>query len=113
MYGIQTEQASESKLKVGDKVRIKKKKSTIEKGYTPGRTEEVFTTSQIQYTDPITYKIIDSNGEEIQGIFYEPELQKSKQEVFRIEKIIKKRGKSSAGYQYLVKWIGYPDKMST
>ena len=32
-----------------------------------------------------TYKIADLNGEEIQGTFYEPELQKTSQELFRIE----------------------------
>src|SRR6218665_502433 len=35
---------------VGDKVRITKKKTTFEKGYTPRWTEEVFTISKIQYT---------------------------------------------------------------
>jgi hypothetical protein len=40
----------------------------------------------MQYTDPITYKRTDMNGEDIQGTFYEQELQKTKQEIFRIEK---------------------------
>ena len=31
------------------------------------------------------YRIADLNREEIQGIFYEPELQKTNQEIFRIE----------------------------
>ena len=35
---------------------------------------------------PVTYKITDYNGEEIQGSFYEQELQKTKQNIFRIEK---------------------------
>ena len=51
-----------------------------------------------------TYKIADLNGEEIQGTFYEPELQKTSQELFRIEKVIK-RGKKKS----LVKWKGYSD----
>ena len=38
------------------------------------------------------YRIADLNGEEIKGTFYEPELQKTSQELFRIEKVIK-RGK--------------------
>ena len=52
----------------------------------------------------MTYKIAHLNGEEIQGTFYEPELQKTSQELFRIEKVIK-RGKKKS----LVKWIGYSD----
>ncbi|XP_065664457.1 uncharacterized protein LOC136086111 [Hydra vulgaris] len=55
------------KFSIGDKVRIIKKKGAFEKGYTPRWTEEVFTVSQVQYTDPPTYKITDYNGEEIQA----------------------------------------------
>ena len=80
----------EPKFSVGDEVRITKKKSNFEKGYTPRWTEEVFTVSQIQYTDPPTYKISDHHGEEIQGTFYEQEMQKTNQDIFRIEKIIRK-----------------------
>jgi len=48
------------------------------------------------------------NREEIQGSFYEQELQKTSQEIFRIEKIIERRGKKS-----LVKYLGYPDTFNT
>ena len=43
----------------------------------------------------MTYKIIDYNGEEIQGSFNEQELQKTKQDIFRIEQIIKQQGSKS------------------
>ena len=48
------------------------------------------------------------NGEDIQRTFYEQELQKTNQEVFRIEKVIRKRGNKC-----LVKWLGYPDSFNT
>ena len=51
----------------------------------------------------MTYKITDYNGEEIQGSFYEQELQKMSQDTFRIEKVLKRQGDKS-----LVKWMGYP-----
>ena len=95
-------------FEVGDKVRITKKKGIFEKGYTPRWTEEVFSVSQVQYTDPPTYKITDYNDEEIQGTFYEQELQKTSQEVYRIEKVIRKRGDKS-----LVKWLGYPESFNS
>ena len=79
------------KFSVGVKVRISKKKKTFEKGYTTRWTEEIFTIIEVKLTSPVTYKI-DLNGEEIKGTFYEPELQKTSQEIFRIEKVIK-RGK--------------------
>ena len=39
--------------------------------------EEVFKIYKIQLTIPVTYKITDCNGEEIQGSFCEQELQKT------------------------------------
>ncbi|XP_065645676.1 uncharacterized protein LOC136076135 [Hydra vulgaris] len=60
------------------------------------------------YTDPPTYKIADNNGEEIQGTFYEQELQKTNQEIFRIEKVIRKLKNKS-----LVKWYGYPESFNS
>jgi hypothetical protein len=71
-------------------------------------TEELFEISTIQYTIPITYKIKDMNGEEIKGTFYEQELQKSSQEVFRIEKVLKTKGN-----KLLVKWLGYSDDFNS
>ena len=98
------------KFSIGDKVRITKKKGTFEKGYTPRWTEEVFTVSRIQYTDPPTYNITDFNDEEIHGTFYEQELQKTTQDtcIFSIEKVIRKRGEKA-----LVKWLGYSESFNS
>ena len=93
---------------VGDRVRISKKKGVFEKGYTPRWIEEVFKVSEVHYTEPITYKIMDLNNDEIQGSFYEPELQKTTQEMFRIEKVIRRKGNKS-----LVKWLGYPESFNS
>ena len=57
------------KFSIGDNFRITKKKKTFDKGYTQRWTEEVFVISKIQLTIPVTYKITDYNGEEIQGSF--------------------------------------------
>ena len=54
------------------------------------------------------YKITDYNEEEIQGSFYEQELQKTKQDIVRIEKIIRQQGNKS-----LVKWLGYNDSFNS
>ena len=55
---------------------------------------------KFQLTIPVTYEITDYNGEEIQGSFYEQKLQRTSQDVFRIEKILNRRGDKS-----LVKWM--------
>ena len=107
-YPYLTRRPMRAKFKIGDKVRIQKKKGLFEKGFTPNWTEEVFTVSKIQRTNPVTYKITDYNGEEIQGTFYEQELQKTSQEVFRIAKIVKK-GKTRS----LVQWKGYPESFNS
>ena len=96
------------KFSVGNKVRISKKKALFEKGYTTRWTEEIFTIVEVKRTQPPTYKIADLNGEEIKGSFYEPELQKTNQEIFRIEKVIK-RGKKKS----LVKWKGYSNDFNS
>ena len=93
---------------VGDKVRISKKKKTFEKGYTTRWMEEIFTIVEVQRASPATYRIADLNGEEITGTFYVPELQKTSQELFRIDKVIK-RGKTKS----LVKWKGYSDDFNS
>jgi hypothetical protein len=108
MFGSETALKLTLKFKIGDRVRITKKKEIFDKGYLPRWTEEVFTVSQIQYTDPPTYKITDANGEEINGSFYEQELQITSQEFFRIEKVIRKRGNKS-----LVQWLGYPESFNS
>ena len=70
--------------------------------------EEIFTIVEIKRQSPVTYRIADLTGEKIKGTFYEPELQKTSQELFRIEKVIK-RGKEKS----LVKWKGYSDDFNS
>ena len=109
LYGDLARDDKKTEFRVGDRVRISKyKRVTFDKGYTPNWTEEVFIIDEIRFTNPITYKIKDLNGEVIKGTFYREELQKTDQEVYRIEKIIRKsKGKA------LVKWKGYPDEFNS
>ena len=97
------------KFKIGDKVRITKKKKTFEKGYTTNWTEEIFTVVKVQPTIPFTYKIEDTRGEEIQGTFCEEELQKTKQEIHRIGKVLRHRSRKDGVREVFVKWKGYDD----
>ena len=63
---------------------------------------------EIKNTVPWTYVIIDLNGEEIIGRFYEKELQKINQQEFRIEKVINR--KSDKLY---LKWKGYDSSFNS
>ena len=96
------------KFKVGDYVRISKYKNIFAKGYTPNWSEEVFVIKKVKNTVPWTYVINDLNGEEIIGIFYEKELQKTNQKEFRIVKVIKRKDD-----KLYVKWKGYDSSFTS
>ena len=99
------------KFLVNDRVRISyKRRETFDKAYLPNWTYEIFTISEIKQSNPWTYKIKDWQNEEIEGSFYESELQKTKQkkDVYLVEKILQKKtvkGKKMV----LVKWLGYTE----
>ena len=61
------------------------------KGYTPNWSEEVFVIKKVKNTVPWTYVINGLNGEETIETFYEKELQKTNQDKFRIEKVLRKK----------------------
>ena len=90
------------KFKAGDRIRISKQKKKFAKGYTQIWPEEAFVVSKTKNTFPWTYVISDLNGEPIDGDFYEKEFQKTNQQEFRIEKVIKRKGD-----KFYVKWKGY------
>ena len=102
------------KFKVGDYVRISKYKNIFAKGYTPNWSEEVFVIDKIKNTVPWTYVINDLNDEEINGSFFEKELQKTSQKKFKIEKVIKRKGdklyvKCKGYYNRFNSWIDKKD----
>ena len=96
------------KFKVGDRVRISKYKNIFAKDYTPNWSEEIFVIKRIKSTVPWTYIINGLKGEEIIGTFYEKELQKTNQQEFRIEKVIKKKR-----HKLYVKWKGYDNSFNS
>ena len=75
--------------------------------YAPNWSEEVFVVGKIKNTVPWTYVISDLNVQEVTGSFYEKELQKTRQEKFRIGKVLKRKG----GKLY-VKWKGYDSRFN-
>ena len=96
---------NDPKFKVGDHIRIS---NIFAKGYTPNWSEEVFVIKEIKNTVPWIYVINDLNGEEVIGTFYENEMQKTNQQEFRIEKVIKKKGD-----KLYVKWKGYDNSFNS
>ena len=100
------------KFKINDLVRISlKRRDLFDKPSANIKwSEELFKIHSINKSNVITYKIKDLNDEIIEGIFYERELQKSKNTcgVYIIEKIIQKNKN-----KYLVKWRGYSNDFNS
>ena len=101
-------------FKVGDTVRITRRKGIFEKGYEMNWTWEVFKVIEVKKTYPVTYGLSDYKGEEIQGSFYKRELQlvDKSDDIWPIEKIIKTRRRGGQT-EHLVKYLGYPDAANT
>ena len=102
---------SKPKFKVGDRVRLNKIHRTLEKGYVPGWTEEVFVVQRLVPGPVPTYKIREWDDTPVEGTFYEADLQKvheSDQALFRIEKVLKRQKD-----RWLVKWKRWPDKYNS
>ena len=98
-----------SKFSIGDRVRVSLLKNTFEKSYTSNWSQEIFIIDDIKTSNVHYYFLKDLQGEKIDGMFYEQELLKTKQnDLYIIEKIIKK-----VGNKYLVKWKNYSDKFNS
>ena len=99
---VNARNATLPKFHVGDKVRIMRTKGTFEKGLHPIGQRRYL---PLQLRKQLNHQYIlidDTMGEPVQGTFYEQELQSSVQEIYRIERVLK-RGKD----RVLVKWLGY------
>lgn len=94
------------KFNIGDQVRLAIQKDKFEKAYIINWSDRVYVVKGVKKTVPPTYTVQDERGVQHQGSFYEQELQKVKDQRFRVEKILKY--KTVKGRRYgLVKWIEY------
>ena len=75
------------KFKVSDHVRITRYNNIFSNW-----SEEVFMIKKVKNTVPWAFAINHLKDEEIFGTFYEKQLQKTNQKVFRVEKVIKRKG---------------------
>jgi len=92
------------KFKVGDTARISKIKGLFEKGYLPNWSEEIYTVGAVKNMVPFTYILKDTHDEIIARSFYNEELQKTAQKVFRIDKVLRKKKINGAQHVSLNGW---------
>ena len=79
------------KYKIGDNVKISKHEIVFAKGYTPSWSKQVFLVKKVN-TVPWTCGVSDLPGKEIFGMFYEIGFQNTNQKMFRVKKVIKRKG---------------------
>ena len=100
------------KFKINDLVRISlKRRQLFDKPSGNIKwSEELFKIYKVNKSNVISYKIKDMNDEIIKGIFYEKELQLTKNTTgeYIIEKILKTKGK-----RMYVKWRGYNNNFNS
>lgn len=101
------------KLNVDDSVRIPYTLKNFEKSYYPLWQDQVFKVHKIQkYFPRKTIKVKDQQGNILPKRFNLQEIQKIKEDFYRIEKILKTR-KRKGKIEYFVKWLGYPDSYNS
>lgn len=98
-----------TKFQVGDHVRISKIRGVFDKKYMANWSTEIFKIKKVQMTNPVTYLLQDMYGTDIQGGFYQQQLQKVKYpNVYLVEKIIKRHKN-----KVFVKWLGFDNKYNS
>jgi hypothetical protein len=102
------------KFEIGDQVRIAKLKGKFSRGYNEQASREIFKIHSIKTNFKIPlYVLSNYRGDEIiKGSFYDFELVKVEGDLFRIEKVIKRR-KYRGKNQLFVKWKGFDDSYNS
>jgi len=99
-------------FKTGQKVRKKYTIGPLEKGYYPNWSDHIYTIDKSINEEKPLYRLKDYSGKLVKQRFYKEELQKVKENLHRIEKIIK--SKTTKGIkQHFVKWLNYPETFNS
>jgi hypothetical protein len=94
------------KFAVGDLVRMQTFKEPLSKGYKANFSDEIFVIDEILPKNPVTYRLKDLRGKRRRGQFYSPELTKTVESTYRIEKILRRRVRDGIK-QLFVSWRGF------
>jgi hypothetical protein len=104
------------KFNVDEVVRVSKLRETFQRYYSEHWTNELFIIKERSMKQYIpTYSLTDYAGEEIEGVFYESELQRvyvDENTTYNIEKVLRKRTRNGRK-ESLVRWMGWPKKFDS
>lgn len=118
LYGKDKRNRSTLKgIRKGDRVRISAVKGKFEQGYLPNWSREEFIVKDVNTKFlPTMVSLKDEHGDEIEGGFYDKEIQKIKRDkdddVYAVEKVIRQKRKHGVIW-YLVKWLGYDNSFNS
>ena len=101
-------------FRIRDTVRIAKIKDKFSRGYNEQQMLEIYKIKEIKTNNKIPMYVLETyNGDEtIVGSFYSFELVKITGDIFRVEKVIKKRRRNNK-LEYFVKWKGFNDNYNS
>ena len=113
LYGHEPSGSSDYTFQVGDHVRIASSRSYFKKGYESGWSEEIFRVVKRHRRRYPVYSLEDLLGEDLEGTFYEKELQKVnlKDDYFVVDKVHKKRRRNGTT-EHFVSFRGWPPKFN-
>ena len=104
------------KHNVGDWVRLSYLRKPFDRDYQQKWTHELFKiTSRKKRQGLPVYTVVDYAEDDVEGTFYEEEIQSvlvKKDALYKIEKILRKR-KRLGKTEYLVRWLGWPEKYNS
>ena len=104
-------------LKPGLFVHISFLRGPFDREYRQKWSSEIFQIYQRFARDGIlVYMLRDLSGEKLSGSFYREELQEVKnvtENLYKIEKILRKKKESSGKYKYFVKWLNWDRKFNS
>ncbi len=105
------------KMKAGDYVRISHLRRTFQREYDERYTGEIFKVATRRVRGGLNvYTLKDFYEEDVQGTFYEPELQRitaDPEGVYKIEKILHSRKRRGVEKEFLVRWRHWPAKFDS
>lgn len=97
----------------GDKVRLVYKRNPFDKGFLPNWTDQIYTVENIiKRHDKPMYEVSDYSQKIFPRRLYPEEIQKVTENIYRIEKILKRRVRNGKT-EYLIKWLNYPSDFNS
>ena len=105
------------KLNEGDYVRISHLRRTFQREYDERYTGEIFKVATRRVRGGLNvYTLKDFYDEEVEGSFYEPELQRITADpsgVYKVQKVLRSRKRRGVEKEYLVRWRHWPPKFDS